>query len=413
MGDGHPRVLAGRYELGPIIGRGGMAEVYRARDRTLERDVAVKLVLDGASKERFLVEARRTAQIRHPAIVEVFDVGIDQEAFLVMALLEGESLQARLERERSLSAPETVTIAAQICEALGAAHAVGVVHRDIKPGNVFLPQTTVGTETQAKVLDFGVAKRIDGKTVETEPGVLIGTLAYMAPEQIRGEDVDGRSDLYSLGVVLYRCLCGRLPFERSNMASLIHAHLRVEPPHLTDLASRPELARLDSVVMSLLAKLPADRPQDAAAARAALLGAASASELPQHAIPALCVPVVMSSPPAALPEPATVAPVPVEPSQEPVSFEVDHRPAPVAGAPFQAFSGPPARAPIERVLPQPPGPVGFLASIPTSVSKRVAAYAALTLVLHVVFFHVNTTVVAVLSVIFMAGLIAYLGATRA
>lgn len=417
------RLLAGRYELGEVIGRGGMASVYRARDCSLDRDVAIKLLADGASRERFLVEARRTAQIRHPSVVEIFDVrpevGLDTsdsgEAFLVMPLLEGESLQARLDREHRLSPEETVAIGVEVCEALAAAHAHGVVHRDIKPPNLFLLGPSSPEKRKLKVLDFGVSKRMDGNTLETQPGMLIGTITFMAPEQIRGEELDARCDLYSLGVVLYRCLSGKLPFERGNVASMIHAHLNVTPPHLP--GDDPVLARLDRVVQRLLAKSPEDRPSDALATRALLADAldgdaAPALDLPSAPVLPTLAPLVMASPDLSpleigSPDLETRAERPTA-AEAPLDFEIDHRPVPATHVPPNLPVLRPYGAPLE---PPRAAEQGFLAGFPTEVSKRIAAYGALAAFLYLVFFKVSAWILLPLVGFSVFGAVAYFKAS--
>ncbi len=413
------RVLAGRYELGPLIGRGGMATVHRARDRALDRDVAIKLISEGASRERFLVEARRTAQIRHPSVIEIFDVrpepgtdaGDGGEAFLVMPLLAGESLQIRLEREGRLSPEETVAIGIETCDALAAAHALGIVHRDVKPANLFLLASGSPEQRRVKVLDFGVAKRMDSNTLETEEGMLVGTIAYMAPEQIRGEEIDPRGDLYSLGVVLFRCLSGSLPFERSNAAAMIHAHLNVEPPHLPQ--AGPALLRLDGVLQQLLAKSRADRPADAVATRALLAEALSgegAALLPASSPAESTVPAIGE---------LELGPDLVETRLElgdtanasaQVDFEIDHRPLPATHvAPRLPVLLPYGAAPLEQ-----PGrrPVGFLEGFPTEVSKRIAGYSALVVVVYSVFFKVSAWLLVPLVALGLFGLVAYVKASN-
>ncbi len=222
-----PRTLGSRYRLENAVGRGGMGVVYRAHDLQLDRAVAVKLVADegiSAAKERFLTEARRTAGVRHPSIVEVFDVGEDGgDVFLVMELLEGETVAERCEASGHIEPAEAIEIAGEVCDALAAAHGAGLVHRDLKPANIFLVRgAPVGR--RVKLLDFGIAKRIDGATARTDPDVLVGTFAFMSPEQIRGERIDGRADLYALGMTLYCMLTGAAPVAGANKAAHVKKH---------------------------------------------------------------------------------------------------------------------------------------------------------------------------------------------
>ncbi len=419
-----PRVLAGRYELGPVIGRGGMAVVHRGLDRTTHRDVAIKLVADDVMRERFLVEARRTAEIRHPNVVEVLDSGDDAgQAFLVMELLEGESLGDALAREGRLPAREALRVAGKILEALGASHALGLVHRDIKPANVFLKRARGGDPPQVTVLDFGVAKRVDGSTIETEPGALVGTFAYMSPEQIRGGDIDGRADLYSLGVLLFRMLGGKLPFEQDTAASLIHAHLTVEPPSLPDHAADPELGRLNQVVRRLLAKQPSARPTDARAARDALDTAFRAAEPSAIEIPSLETgphpPAAPDSEPA--PPADILAGLPEE--SAPAHFEIDVRPVPVsAGRLVAPVTLPPVALPHTSPYGggsvRGPGPIapiekGLLDTIPTGLSKRLAAYSSLALLIAWFFFGAGWPVLLGFAGVALFGAVAYWRASAA
>jgi serine/threonine protein kinase len=266
--DSLPRLLGGRYRLEATLGHGGMGVVYRAIDLTMHRAVAVKLIrgeggveIDEEVAGRFLREAKNTARIQHENIIEVFDLGRSQEGdlFFVMELLEGESLSAKLRRDGPLSAEATIHIGRQICDALHVAHTAGIIHRDLKPANVMLLHRA-GVDDYVKVLDFGVAKAYspDQQTQLTHTGMLVGTIEYMAPEQIMGKTVDGRTDVYSLGVVLYRMLAGKPPFRDGGVPALIHAHLNVAPKALREIAPTVSPA-LEQVVMKALAKQPERR----------------------------------------------------------------------------------------------------------------------------------------------------------
>lgn len=249
------------------LGVGGMGVVYRATDLTMHRPVAVKLVraalgvaLDEEIAGRFLREAKNTARIQHENIIEVYDLGrTEGDMFFVMELLEGESLSGKLRRHKVLKPELTIHIARQICAALHVAHTAGVIHRDLKPANVMLVRR--GSDHNfVKVLDFGVSKSYspDQQTQLTHTGMLVGTIEYMAPEQIMARQVDGRTDLYSLGVVMYRMLTGKPPFFDHGVPALIHAHLNVMPKPLFDVRAEipPELNR---IVLRCLAKRPEDR----------------------------------------------------------------------------------------------------------------------------------------------------------
>ncbi len=261
----------GPYEILAPLGAGGMGEVYRARDPRLSRDVAIKvlprsLALDPGRRARFEREARAAGSLSHPNLLVVYDIGWDGETpFLVMELLRGESLAERL-RQGALPPADAVDKARQIAVGLAAAHRQGVVHRDLKPGNVFLTE-----DGRVKILDFGLAK-LGGETEaisvltnaptrpgDTLPGTLLGTVEYMSPEQARGEPTGPRTDVFSFGVVVYEMLTGCNPFARGSVAETISAILRDEPAPLRSLApGAPEL--LTAFVGRCLAKKPEGRP---------------------------------------------------------------------------------------------------------------------------------------------------------
>ncbi|MEV6304368.1 serine/threonine-protein kinase [Actinoplanes sp. NPDC051861] len=254
------RVLNDRYELRSVLGRGGTAEVWEGFDRRLGRPVAVKVlrpagVAGSTLPARFEREARIVAALSHPNIVAVHDAGADQDLlYLVMELVEGRSLAHRI-AEGPLAVAEAIGIASQVCAALEAATAAGVVHRDLKPANILL--TEAGG---VKVCDFGLARvtGIAGRDL-THPAQMIGTSTYMAPEQVTGSTVDARTDLYGLGCVLYAMLTGRPPFTGDNAVQIAWHHVERTPaPVSTHRDDVP--ADLDRLLRSLLAKYPADRP---------------------------------------------------------------------------------------------------------------------------------------------------------
>ena len=263
------RILDDRYSLQRVLGRGGMAEVWRAVDLRLDRPVAVKILntagrADPVALQRLHREARAVARLDHPHIVAVHDVNIaDDGAFLVMELVEGGSLADLLARGGPLPVRQAVTIAAQTCDALAAAHAAGIVHRDIKPANLLLTPTGA-----VKLCDFGIARLAhagSGATL-THPGTVIGTAAYMAPEQAVGDPTGPPTDLYALGCVLHAMLTGAPPFGGENPIAVLQQHLNQAPPALP--AGRMGMApQLDRLVGELLAKNPAGRPADAANVR--------------------------------------------------------------------------------------------------------------------------------------------------
>jgi serine/threonine-protein kinase len=406
-----PRVLANRYRLEATIGEGGMGVVYRAIDQDLERAVAIKVLSeteDEAALERFLVEAKRTAAVRHPSIIEVFDVGRDgPDAFLVMELLLGETVAQRLARGATTAA-EAIAIGAQICDALAAAHDAGLVHRDLKPANVFLARA--GDEgPRVKLLDFGIAKRIDGATARTDPNMIVGTMEYLSPEQIRGGALDGRADLYALGMTLYRMLTGALPFKGENIATIIHQHLSVAPVSLRERAPNLAIpARLDAAVLRLLAKSPGDRPASARDARRELLAALEPAGAPAEgptgaASPYAPAPVTATPPPSAEPpRRGTERLVDFEEDGAPVGTELEldrgsrgtePQPASVEGprgpaiVPVAPLAPLPPMAPLAELRPPPlPAWLAPLAEVPATLSKRIAGYSLFALFLYIVFF---------------------------
>jgi eukaryotic-like serine/threonine-protein kinase len=262
-----PRMLADRYRLLSCIGQGGMGQVYRALDTAIRREVAVKLIVpDPASGpdsvERFLREAKNTARISHPNIVEVFDFGRGPEGlFFVMELLDGESLADCVIREQRLPIARVLHIAIQLCQGLAHAHGLGVIHRDLKPANIMLLDR--GEDDFVKILDFGVAKVEGQGTQLTKTGVLIGTVEYMAPEQILGRPIDARTDIYAMGALLYRLLSGGHVFPGPSAPAIIHAQVSKQPESLRSRMQNQEFPmELDQIVLRCLAKAPEHRFDD-------------------------------------------------------------------------------------------------------------------------------------------------------
>jgi serine/threonine-protein kinase len=280
----------GNYDIIEEIGRGGMAVVYRAYQRSLNRHVAVKVLapqlsFDQEFVERFQREARAAAKLQHPNIVVIHDVAHEQGIYyLVMELLEGCTLKHLIEDRGSLPPERAARIVEQVASALDYAHQQGFVHRDIKPANIF-----VGQDDRTTLADFGIAKAASETQHLTRTGMLIGTPEYMSPEQAEGGSVDYRTDLYSLGVVLYQMLAGRAPFQSTTPHAILHAVIYDPPPPLRQLRPNLSLA-VESVVMRSIAKKPAQRYQAgsemATALKAALAGQATgavAAPLPRAA----------------------------------------------------------------------------------------------------------------------------------
>jgi eukaryotic-like serine/threonine-protein kinase len=263
-------LLAGRYEILAPLGRGGMARVYRARHRGLEREVALKVIRapsdDGTFDERFVREARNAARLDHPGCVRVLDSGAAAGVrFLAMDLLPGPSLRIDLDREGAFDGDQVVPITRQLLDALAHAHARGVLHRDLKPENVVWADEA---HTRVVLIDFGLS-RLDDDTPLTATGACVGSPSYLAPERLRQLSYDGRADLYALGVLLYELLAGERPFSGKSSLAIARKHLEEPPPPLVE--RRPDLPpALIALVDRALAKDPADRFADAAAMRAAL-----------------------------------------------------------------------------------------------------------------------------------------------
>jgi eukaryotic-like serine/threonine-protein kinase len=283
-----PRLLGGRYELDGVVGRGGMAEVYRARDIRLDRIVAIKtlradLARDQIFQARFRREAQSAASLNHPNIVAVYDTGEDMATgvpvpYIVMEFVDGRTVRDLLQDGHRLLPERSLEIIDGVLRALDYSHQAGIVHRDIKPGNVMVTRSG-----DIKVMDFGIARAMsDAQATMTQTAQVIGTAQYLSPEQARGERVDSRSDLYSAGCLLYELLTGRPPFTGDSPVAIAYQHVRENPipPSRVD----PDVpAWADAIVLKAMAKSPADRYQTAADMRADLQRAASG--LPVAAAP--------------------------------------------------------------------------------------------------------------------------------
>ncbi|MEI6448159.1 MAG: protein kinase, partial [Actinomycetes bacterium] len=262
MGD--DKLIAGRYRLESRLGTGGMSTVQLALDERLERRVAVKLLAehladDPAFVSRFRHEALAAARLVHPNIVQVFDSGLDEAShrhFIVMEFVEGSSCAELLRERGRLPADEVARITADAAEGLDYAHRNGVIHRDVKPGNLL-----VASSGRVKLADFGIAKATEQSSV-TQVGSVLGTAAYLAPEQARGEDADPRCDIYALGVVAYQLTSGRLPYEATSLSELALKQQQENPPRLDELDPAVPTWFADAVA-SALSLDPALRPQEA------------------------------------------------------------------------------------------------------------------------------------------------------
>lgn len=282
--------FADRYEILAIVGRGGMSVVYRARQKFMESDVAIKvlnpqLVADPSNLERFTMEAKAANSLKHPNIIQVLDFGItpDSQAFLIMEFLEGRSLGQELEQETYLPIERALPIFVQVCDGLGFAHKKGIVHRDLKVDNIVLIQEP-GQRDHVKIVDFGIAKMLaeGGKTVQglTRDGEVFGSPLYMSPEQCQGSVIDARSDIYSLGCVMYETITGSPPFIGTNSFETMTKHVNEMPLTMRGIAPDmviPDL--LDALVMKTLEKNPDRRPQSMEVLKKDLIDAARRSRI--------------------------------------------------------------------------------------------------------------------------------------
>ncbi len=324
------RTIAGRYRIVAKLGEGGMGAVYRGEQISLKRAVAVKLLRPELSADpmllrRFNAEAEAVAKLGHPNTVNIYDFGQDGDGslFIAMEFIEGKSLRSAIHNEAPMSPRRALAIAAQVAASLSDAHAVGIVHRDLKPDNVML-QDRGKQRDVVRVLDFGIAKlRDDSRATQqamTQAGDMLGTPQYMAPEQIRGEAIDGRADVYALGCIIYEMVTARMPYEAPTVMAILSKHLL--EPVVPPTQRRPDLAlppAIDQLVLSAMMKDPAARvaTMDAYADRIAAVletlppdpdrSAATPVSAIQAAVPA-STPAPYHSPP---PGPASSVPAPV------------------------------------------------------------------------------------------------------
>jgi eukaryotic-like serine/threonine-protein kinase len=313
------RVIAQRYRLIAPVGEGGMATVWRALDEQLEREVAVKILrpqfgADPGFATRFRNEARAAGALSHPNVVQVYDFGTDDESgdqYIVMQLVDGKDLATVLKERGPLEIDEAVAIGAAVADALDAAHRHGLIHRDIKPGNIL-----VTSSGRALVTDFGISRAIADAAM-TVTGTTIGSVHYFSPEQASGEEVGPPSDIYALGIVIYQMLSGRRPFEGDSAAGVALKRLNEPPPPLST-GIRPIPTALEAVVMKALARDPAQRYPDAAAFAQALRNWQSDEETASMVAPAAVAAAAVVPPPlTAEPVPETAPPPPYIPPGPP------------------------------------------------------------------------------------------------
>ena len=364
------RILADRYRLDERIGEGGMGSVYRALDLHTGQNVAVKLLRRKLcerehSRRRFAREARAARLLDHPGIVRVLDYGDEDRPFLVMELLEGISLRRHVRRAKPTPA-DLLDLMMQLCEALAHAHSRGIIHRDLKPDNIF-----VAPSGRLKVLDFGLARmlKIPELSALTRSGTALGTCSYMAPEQAAGREADERSDLYSVGVMLYEFLCGMVPFSADEPASVLYmqVHQEPEPPR----AVNPDLpVDIENLILCLMDKDPGRRPASARILaleiqrivrrlRGEIFLVPAAAEADQEACSTLIftAPGRVAGPPARAASPPAPPPAPPRPMATPLPpRQVPARPAPAAApAPVAPAAGlRRAPAPLQALAPSAP-----------------------------------------------------------
>ncbi|MEM6295243.1 MAG: protein kinase [Myxococcota bacterium] len=377
--DGESRVgqvLDRRYRLDELIGEGGMAHVYRVTHTMIGKSLAAKVLRyehrkDAEVVRRFLREAQIVSSIKHPNVVDTSDYGEmdDGGAYCVMELLRGRTLAERIDDDGAMTPEEALGIALQICQGLQVAHEAGVVHRDLKPQNVFVCDAKPGKDATVKLIDFGVARA--GQRI-TVAGAVLGTPEYMSPEQVRGEDVDAGADLYALGVMLFEMLCAAVPFASDDVAVTMQSHLVAEPPALT--VVDPNLAtlqRTQALIHRLMAKIRADRPATAAEV-GALLQQAMEADIGEDA----AARVVRSTLALGSGGIADKAPVPAPTSRPWADRQMAWNPEPQS----ESQSKPnPVEAPLETTVEHDPEPPRRGASLPIVVAATALLAAGGTL----------------------------------
>jgi serine/threonine protein kinase len=355
------RILA--YRIDALLGRGGQGTVYEAEHIHLGRKVALKVLLpelanDDGFRRRFTQEARLAAQLDHPNILDVYDFGdVDGMLFLAVKFVDGVDLATLVEREGGLAPDRTLALLGGVADGLDTAHAAGLVHRDVKPGNILIEERRGGRE-HSYLSDFGLTKSVAatqdvlGTGPLTRTGYFVGTPEYAAPEQIESKEIDGRTDQYALGCVLFQCLTGRLPFPRDSLGSALVAHMMEAPPRVSDV--RADLSpRIDGVVAKAMAKTRAERfdtcDEMMAAAKDALVGTPGLGVAPPP-MPKIPPPL---SPMPDMPQPprqVTPSPTPVPPPLTPIRTPLPPPPAPRAYPPLQQVGS--QRFPPPQAQPQ-------------------------------------------------------------
>ncbi len=396
------RVVDGRYRIGQRLGHGGFGAVYAAAHTGTGQPVALKVLNVALSADnaaivrRFWQEAQVTARLRHANTVRVFDVGQTEEGafYLTMELLEGKTLQQRLDDEGPLQEDAAVRLGIEVLKSLQEAHAAGLVHRDLKPANLMLCAGDTPDQPVVKVVDFGIARTADSSLTKT--GAALGTPAYMSPEQCRGLPVDGRSDLYALGALLFRCVADRPPFVDENPLTVLFQHADTPPPDLAALAPQCLSPEFCAVVSRALAKDPADRYADAKAMREALEAPRSAvlpSAMPTRASSSsrIATATVLQALPAVVTAP-TAAPIAAAAAPATATDGSAKRPGTRAALAFAGLAAvavavavglawrsdpEPARQPAPAALPAPdPAPAHAPVAVPVALAPAAPAAAA-------------------------------------
>jgi serine/threonine protein kinase len=341
-----PDIQIAGYRIEARLGRGGMGEVYRAVQLSLGRRVALKvlapkLAADDVFRRRFLRESRIAASIDHPSIIPIYETGEDGGLlYIAMRYVDGMDLSTLLRREGRLEPARALAIMAQVASALDAAHARGLVHRDVKPANILLAAGPAGGDGHCYLCDFGIIKEVNAQQAQsalTATDQFVGTIPYVAPEQIEGRDLDGRADVYSLGCVLFHCLTGSVPFERMNDIEVVFAHLREPPPSLSRRAPGLPTA-MDAVVARAMAKSSDDRWPTCSALVSAMQ-AEVRSTSPASAISADAETRSMHLPPVAITTPPPPPPAAASPSAAPPAAASPSAAPPAAASPSAAPPG--------------------------------------------------------------------------